>query len=372
MIMNAKLWMAVAAIALSTACTQEPQSTTRNGDTAADASAGGGAGASGSGGADASGGRAAEARAAPPAGAGGAASQGDAQVATQADGTLPARIVAQRGGFIPEGIEYDEKNGRFLTGSLAEGTVFRIGTDGAVVPFVMDPDLVSSVGIEVDETHGRLFVCNSDRAVFGGNSPGQAKLGIYDLTSGARIAMVDLTASMRRKPEDAAFFANDVAVDGDGNAYVTDSRQNAVYKVGADQMPTILYRFEPAEGLALNGIVYHSDGYLIVIGGPKLYKITVGDPAKMTEVELAEPVPGADGMVFLPDGRLAVVSNSQSKVFALASTDGWNSAAVAATAGFEGQATTAAVAQGDVYVVQPHFNDQEPPVIERVTFEPAE
>ena len=36
-------------------------------------------------------------------------------------------IVAERGGFIPEGIEYDQANGRFLTGSLAEGSIFAIG-----------------------------------------------------------------------------------------------------------------------------------------------------------------------------------------------------------------------------------------------------
>jgi sugar lactone lactonase YvrE len=352
--------MAVTAAALFTACNQASEDgAERPADTAAEAPAAG-----------------ADTPASQPAGGQppGAAQSTDAAPATGAAGgdSLPERIVAQRGGFIPEGVEYDEKNGRFLTGSLAEGTIFRIDPDGSVVPFIMDPELVSSVGIEVDEMRDRLLVCNSDRAVFDGNSPGQAKLGIYNLTSGERIAMVDLTASMRRKPENAAFFANDVTVDADGNAYVTDSRQNAVYKVGADQMPTILYRFEPAEGLALNGIVYHSDGYLIVIGGPKLYKITVGDPAKMTEVELAEPLAGADGMVFLPDGRLAVVSNSQSKVVELTSNDDWNSAAVAATASFEGQATTAAVAAGDVYVVQPHFNDQEPPVIERVTFQAAE
>src|SRR5687768_14710706 len=29
---------------------------------------------------------------------------------------LPATIVAERGGFIPEGIEYDSKSGRILTG----------------------------------------------------------------------------------------------------------------------------------------------------------------------------------------------------------------------------------------------------------------
>ena len=56
-------------------------------------------------------------------------------------------ITVERGGFIPEGIEYDQANGRFLTGSLAEGTIFVIERDGSVVPFIRDADLVSSVGI---------------------------------------------------------------------------------------------------------------------------------------------------------------------------------------------------------------------------------
>ena len=48
-------------------------------------------------------------------------------------------ITAKRGGFIPEGVEYDQSNGRFLTGSLAEGTIFEIKRDGSVVPFVNVP-----------------------------------------------------------------------------------------------------------------------------------------------------------------------------------------------------------------------------------------
>ena len=75
-------------------------------------------------------------------------------------------ITAERGGFIPEGIEYDQANGRFLTGSLAEGTIFEIERDGSVVPFIRDAELVSSVGIEADEPRDRLLVANSDRAAF--------------------------------------------------------------------------------------------------------------------------------------------------------------------------------------------------------------
>ena len=82
-------------------------------------------------------------------------------------------------------------------GSLAEGTIFTIGRDGSVVPFIRDADLVSSVGIEADEPRDRLLVTNSDRAVFGDQTAaGHAKLGIYNLTTGERLAMVDLGATV--------------------------------------------------------------------------------------------------------------------------------------------------------------------------------
>ncbi len=255
---------------------------------------------------------------------------------------------------------------RFLTGSLAEGTVFQIGADGAVTPFVTDPDLVSSVGIEVDAAHNRLLVCNSDRAVFDGKSKGQAKLGIYALDSGQRIAMVDLSKAERRPPPNAEYFANDVAAGDDGTAYVTDSRQNVVYAVGPDEKPRVLFRFGSKEEQPLNGIVAAPDGTLIVIGGSHLYRLKPGDPAEMNEIGLPAPIEGADGMVFLPDGRLAVVSNSKNRVVLLASRDDWYNATAAGSASFQSRATTAAVAEGALYVVHGHFDDPDPPVIERV------
>jgi len=120
------------------------------------------------------------------------------------DPGLPAVIVAERGGFIPEGVEYDTANGRILTGSLAEGTIVQITNDGAVVPVVTDDELVSSVGIEVDEERDRLLVANSDRAAFGGGATGQAKLGVYRLSTGERLAMVDLAAAITDAPDDAS------------------------------------------------------------------------------------------------------------------------------------------------------------------------
>ena len=278
-------------------------------------------------------------------------------------------ITAERGGFIPEGIEYDEDNGRFLTGSLAEGTIFVIERDGRVVPFIRDADLVSSVGIEVDEDRDRLLVANSDRAVFGDqNATGHAKLGVYNLMTGERLAMVDVGATVGAP---ARYFANDVTVDGEGNAYVTDTFANAIYRVTPAYEPSILHRFtDLPQGVQLNGIVHHGGGYLLVVAGDRIYKVPVANPAGTTQVNVSEPVDGQDGIVLTADGRLVVTSNSatEPRLVVFRSDDNWASAQRAGVAVLNGQATTAAIVGDDIWAVHPHFGDAEAPTIERGIF----
>jgi sugar lactone lactonase YvrE len=281
-------------------------------------------------------------------------------------------ITAARGGFIPEGIEYDQANGRFLTGSLAEGSIFVIGRDGSVTPFITDAELVSSVGIEADEARDRLLVANSDRSVFQPGNVGQAKLGVFSLTSGEKLAMVDLAAVIGTPTDPTAYFANDVAVDGEGNAYVTDTRQNVVYKVTPTYEASVLHRFTGLpEGTALNGIVYHDGGYLLVVASANIYKVPVANAAGTTQVNVADPVPGQDGALWDAAGRLVVVSNSADapRVVALTSSDDWVSAQRAAVATVVGQATTAAAVGTEIYAVHPHFADAEPPSIEQAVFQ---
>lgn len=288
--------------------------------------------------------------------------------ATTTGGRIPARITMERGGFIPEGIEFDTNGRRILTGSLVDGTVYEIAPNGGLVPFVVDPELVSSIGIEADEPRDRLLVANSDRSVFDSDGPGLAKLGVYRLSTGDRVVMVDLGA-VAGGSEDSVVFANDVTVDDAGIVYLTDTRMNVIYRVDENYDASVLYRFEPMTGLGLNGIVHHPDGFLIVVaagGQGMLYRVPVANPGAARPIELSQPATGADGLVWTQDGRLVVVSNSTSSATAYASDDGWNSAELVGESTFTGQATTGAVVDDDVYVVQPHFNDAEPPVILRV------
>jgi len=279
-------------------------------------------------------------------------------------------ITAERGGFIPEGIEYDEDNGRFLTGSLAEGTIFVIERDGRVVPFIRDAELVSTVGIEADEDRDRLLVTNSNSAVFNDQSAsGHAKLGVYHLTTGERLAMVDLGATIGAP---ARYFANDVTVDAAGNAYVTDTFANAIYRVTPSYEASVLRRFtDLPQGALLNGIVYHDGGYLLTVAGDRIYKVPVANPAGTTQVNVSEPVGGQDGIVLTDDGRLVATSNSQTepRLVAFTSNDNWSSAQRAGVAILNGQATTAAIVGAEIWAVHPHFADAEPPTIERGNFQ---
>jgi hypothetical protein len=278
-------------------------------------------------------------------------------------------FTAARGGFIPEGIEYDQANGRFLTGSLAEGSIFVIGRDGSVTPFITDSSLVSSVGIEADEARDRLLVANSDRAAFQPGNMGQAKLNAYSLTTGERLATVDLAAVIGTPSDPPRYFANDVAVDDEGNAYVTDTMMNVIYKVTPDYQASVFHRFPAMEGgAALNGIVYHPNGYLLVVAGALVFKTPLANPGATTQVTVAEPVAGQDGIVWAADGTLAVVSNSAQQVVKLRSSDDWATAQRAGVATLVGQATTAAAVGNDIYAVHPHFADQDPPSVEQAVF----
>jgi Cu-Zn family superoxide dismutase len=198
---------------------------------------------------------------------------------------------------------------------------------------------------------------------------GQAKLGVYSLTTGERIAMVDL--GPLAGAGDAGYFANDVAVTNDGTIYVTDTMRNVIYRVDGDYSATLFHRFEPMEGLGLNGIVAHDDGYLIVVangGSGTLYRVPLANPGGSAAITLDQPATGADGLDWAADGRLASISNSTGSVTLYGSTDGWMSARATATASFDGQATTGTAVDEQIYVVQPHFNDAEQPVILRADF----
>ncbi|HLA45887.1 MAG TPA: hypothetical protein VJZ27_20735 [Aggregatilineales bacterium] len=276
----------------------------------------------------------------------------------QDDMELPEEVIIERPGFTPEGIEWDAERGRFLVGSIVEGSIFEVMDDGTHAAFIEDEDLVSSIGIEIDPINDRLLVANSNAAVFADPTAGIAMLGAYDLETGERLFMADLTAVT----PDSTYFANDVAVDEKGNAYITNSFAPIIWKVDMEGNASVFVEDERliSEGFGMNGIVYHAHLFLLVAvaGTGEIYKIPLDDPAGMSLVELGQPI-SADGMVILSDGHLVVVDAASASVLEIMSEDEWASGTVIAASSGHENATTAAVRDDEVYVVNAYFDDPE-------------
>lgn len=287
--------------------------------------------------------------------------EGDGASVTPGAETLPDVVRIEDPGLHPEGIEYDAAGDRFLVSSVTRGTVTAVGDDGSRSVFVDDPDITSSIGIHIDRARDRLLVANSTVAVFQ-SQPGHARLGAYDIETGERVFMVDLGALVGGE----SHFANDVTSDDDGNAFVTNSLQPVIYRVTPDGEATVWAEDEllGGDGFGLNGIDLHPDGYLLVAqaGRRQLLRIPLDDPSDIHVVGIDEAF-DADGLTLAPGGDLIAVASTgegdaaSTEVLRLQSSDGWNTARIAARATAAESATTAAVRGDAVYVLDARFGD---------------
>lgn len=244
----------------------------------------------------------------------------------------PAAVTFTQASLYPEGLEYDPTGQRFFVSSLTKGSIGQVKDDGTYAAFADDPALVSTTGLQFDPGRNRLLVAVSDF----GNTPRStaattfklAGLATFDASTGKRTAYADLSALRPGQ----AHFANDITFDAQGNYYVTDSFSPIIYKVDAQGVASIFLEDSklatPAGQFGLNGIVYHPDGYLLVLHSAQgtLYKVPLTNPAAYSTVTVSQSLAGADGLLLTDNQHVLVASNSQNLVLRLATTDNWATA----------------------------------------------
>jgi hypothetical protein len=217
-----------------------------------------------------------------------------------------------------------------------------------LIPFIEDSELESTLGLEIDAVNGRLLVVDSTNSTQGG------RLFAFDLISGQRLFIADLASAY----PGVAHIVNDVAVDPNGNAYVTDTHAYVIYKVDLEGNVEVFIADEQLT--RINGIVYHPEGYLLTGAFPhRLFKVPIDQP-EILPVALAEGIEFAftDGMILAEDGSLIMVTFPDSIIYRLTSDDEWLSASFAgiSTEHRIGYGTTVAEVDGIVYVIYSHLS----------------
>jgi DNA-binding beta-propeller fold protein YncE len=275
-------------------------------------------------------------------------------------------LTVRRPALYPETIEYNRRDDKFLLSSFREGAIYEVDAAGNAALLVNDTRLCSVLGIAVDPERGRLWAVNSDiGASIRPSAAGAKKLagvGVYDLTSGKPIHYVDLGPLA-----DGPHLMNGIAVDGSGNAYVTDSFSPIIYKVDGNGNASVFLR-DPrfaGKGINLNGVVVHPDGYLLVVkkSDGTLFKVPLSDPARFSAVAVPEHFVGGDGLTLIGKTGLVVIANRtpdavSDAAYSLSSSDDWKTAKLVATQQLgDVYPTTAVLRQNTLYVVHSKLNE---------------
>ncbi|CAN8266948.1 unnamed protein product [Cochlearia groenlandica] len=271
-------------------------------------------------------------------------------------------------GLYPEGLTWDPSGQHFIVGSLHSRTINSVSDAGVVQTLISDLDLPENstiLGLTVDSTNRRLLATiNSLPPLL----PFTA-LAAYDLREGGRRVFLSALPSLPGDDEDIARdIANDVAVDYNGNAFVTNSAKNFIWKVDRDGSATIfsrspMFNSQPVSPDAdagfrdcgLNGIVYNSKGYLLVVQSNtgKMFKVDEESGTARLVLLNGGDLLAADGMARRRrDGTIMVVS--QKKLWLIKSQDSWSEGVIydEVDLDVEGFATAVTVAGHDrVYVL---------------------
>jgi hypothetical protein len=221
-------------------------------------------------------------------GLGNGGGEGDA-----AEGT--ALIIEGVGLKTPESVLYDRSADVYLVSNVSGGSgdvdgdafISMISPEGEVIDLKWIDSASDDVTLNAPKGMGifgdELFVADIDT------------LRIFNRQSGVPIENVLI---------EGASFINDVAVDGGGNVFVSDSAENAIYKVAIDRTYEKI-----AEGDALaspNGVAVAGGSVWVASwDSPKVYRLdSQGSPTD----ELETPTAELDGLIILENGDFIVSS----------------------------------------------------------------
>ncbi|XP_059316780.1 uncharacterized protein LOC132067529 [Lycium ferocissimum] len=274
----------------------------------------------------------------------------------------------------PESFTWDPKSQHFIVGSTRNHhKIISVSDAGVVETLISDTSLPpnsSFLGLSVDRHSNRLL------AVIHRRSPPFNAVASYDLQSRRRLFLSPIAMVTEDALQSAV--AKDVAVDYDGNAYVTDSVNDVIWKVDSNGDVSIFskskaFKSHPVNVMTtvgLNGIVYNTRGYLLVVQSNtgKLFKVNVDDGTART-VTLTKDLTGGEGIAVRKDGVVLVVSRD--KLYFLKSNDGWGEGGVFDETALEAERSPTAVTVGDekrVYVLYGHVTEGVMGNVEREEF----
>ena len=204
-----------------------------------------------------------------------------------------------------EGIAYDKATGDFFVGSIHKRKIVRISKDGGTSDFTPSAQdgMTSVFGLKIDLNKNLLWACSSP----------MAEMQNYDSSLSSFVFAYHLSNGKLKTKYSPAVDVNgsvfgDLALDAEGNAFVSDSRNNIIFKANESSRYLEKY-FESKEFWNIQGITFSDNGqYLFVADYIKgLFRLNV-TTRQLTSLgcDLEISLKGIDGLTFYKNSLIAI------------------------------------------------------------------
>ena len=259
----------------------------------------------------------------------------------------------------PQSIVYYPVTKQFIVGSMKKGQIGSVNEKGEYKVLLKDSALIATSGLKI--SGNTLYALTGDLG-YSANSSEQGKFNVarlvtIDLLSNKITSVLNLDTLVKGR-----HFVNDLAIDNNGNIYITDSYSPVIYKVNPQGKASVWVSSEQFNGddRNLNGIVYHKHGFLLVASKTgQLFKIDVRDSSLITEVEIEGDFKGVNGLQFTPSHLLVMSqANGYNQVHILNSNNSWRTARVLRTDNYKYIYPNKAETVGNkIYIIDSNQNE---------------
>lgn len=192
----------------------------------------------------------------------------------------------------------------FYLGSIHKRKIIHVNTKGELKDFTKTAadGLTSVFGIKVDAKRNLLWACSSPlEETEGYDSTLASAVFKYDLKSGKLI--------QKYQPKViAGHIFGDLTLAPDGSVYVSDSRDNHIYKV-SESSGTLEDFFSSEEFWNLQGITFSNDGRFLFIADyiKGIYRLEIKTKSlKRLDQALDISTKGIDGLTYTSNGLIAI------------------------------------------------------------------
>ncbi|GAA3535436.1 hypothetical protein GCM10022419_013770 [Nonomuraea rosea] len=231
-------------------------------------------------------------------------------------------IEAKGPGVFPHSADYYPGSQKFVTGSLAHGTISSVDLKGKVRTIIDDKKLVSVQAVRIDTKGNRILAGNVDYGTAERSTDATkfkvAGVAAYQIGSGRRLWYADLNKVAK---DDKQHLVADVTVAPNGTAYAVDQLSSTIFRIDRDGKASVLVSHKLLAGnvdvpnflnnVGMSAVAWMPGNILIVAKADgSLVRVPVDNPKQATKVKLSTNLSALTaGIRVLPDKSLAVVSS---------------------------------------------------------------